>query len=74
MKEHRNNNLHHLYVLQYLVRLTSEYENRIALMKKNMDLNNLDAVDIIDYIETIAAYRMAIEIEKSIVQILSWDL
>lgn len=68
------NSLHHLYVLQYLVRLTSEYENRIAQMKKNMDLNNLDAVDIIDYIETIAAYRMAIEIEKSIVQILSWDL
>ena len=66
--------LHHLFVLQYLVRLTSEMENQIQTMKQNMDLNNLDAVDIIDYIETIAAYRMAIQIEKEIVQILSWNL
>ena len=59
----KKNDYHHLFVLQYLVRLTSEYENRIKLMKHNMDLNNLDAVDIIDYIETVAAYRMAIQIE-----------
>lgn len=68
------NNLHHLFVLQYLVRLTSDMENRINEMKRNMDLNNLDAVDIIDYIETEAAYRMAIEIEREIVTILSWKL
>ena len=68
------NDLHQLFVLQYLVRLTSELENRINDMKRNLDLNNLDAVDIIDYIETIAAYRMAIQIEKEIVQILSWKL
>lgn len=66
--------LHQLFVLQYLVRLTSELENRINDMKRNLDLNNLDAVDIIDYIETIAAYRMAIQIEKEIVEILSWKL
>lgn len=70
----KNNNLHHLFVLQYLVRLTSDMENRINEMKRNMDLNNLDAVDIIDYIETKAAYRMAIEIEREIVTILSWKL
>lgn len=74
MSGRKNNDLHQLYVLQYLVRKTSELENRIQLMRKNMDLNNLDAVDIIDYIETVAAYRMAIEIEKEIVQILSWHL
>lgn len=68
------NDLHQLFVLQYLVRLTSELENRINDMKRNLDLNNLDAVDIIDYIETIAAYRMAIQIEKEIVEILSWKL
>lgn len=68
------NDLHHLFVLQYLVRLTSELENTIRTMKKNMDLNNLDAVDIIDYIETVAAYRMAIQIEQEIVSIFSWDL
>lgn len=66
--------LHQLFVLQYLVRLTSDLENRINDMKRNLDLNNLDAVDIIDYIETIAAYRMAIQIEKEIVDILSWKL
>ena len=68
------NDLHQLFVLQYLVRLTSEFENRINEMKHNMDLNNLDAVDIIDYIETLAAYRMAIQIEQEIVEILSWRL
>lgn len=66
--------LHQVFVLQYLVRLTSELENRIAEMKHNIDLNNLDAVDIIDYIETLAAYRMAIQIEQEIVEILSWHL
>ena len=66
--------LHHLFVLQYLVRLTSDLENRINEMKRNMDLNNLDAVDIIDYIETLAAYRMAIQIEQEIVKIMSWKL
>lgn len=68
------NSLHHLFVLQYLVRLTSDLENRISDMKRNMDLNNLDAVDIIDYIETLSAYRMAIQIEQEIVKILSWKL
>ena len=68
------NDLHHLFVLQYLVRLTSELENTICSMKKNMDLNNLDAVDIIDYIETVAAYRIAIQIEQEIVKILSWNV
>lgn len=66
--------LHELYILQYLVRKTSDLENRIQTMKKNMDLQNIDAVDIIDYIETLAAYRMAIQIEQEIVQILSWKL
>ena len=68
------NDLHQLFVLQYLVRLTSDLENRINDMKRNIDLNNLDAVDIIDYIETVSAYRMAIQIEREIVEILSWKL
>ena len=68
------NDLHELYVLQYLVRKTSELENRIQEMKRNIDLQNLDAVDIIDYIETLSAFRVAVQIEKDIVQILSWKL
>lgn len=66
--------LYQVFILQYLVRLTSDMENRIREMKQNMDLNNLDAVDIIDYIETLSAYRMAIQIEQDIAEILSWDL
>lgn len=68
------NDLHQLFVLQYLVRLTSDLENRLNEMKHNIDLNNLDVVDIIDYIETLSAYRMAIQIEQEIVEILSWKL
>lgn len=68
------NNLHHLFVLQYLVRVTSDMENQIREMKRNIDLNNLDAVDIIDYIETMSAYRLAVQMEKDIVGILSWKL
>lgn len=68
------NNLHHLFVLQYLVRFTSDLENRMVLMRRNLDLQKLDAVDIIDYIELRAQIEVASEIEKSIVEILSWDL
>ena len=68
------NSLHHLLVLQYLVRFTSDLENRMVLMRRNLDLQKVDAVDIIDFIELRAQIEVASEIEKSIVQILSMDL
>ena len=68
------NNLHHLFVLQYLVRLTSELENRLREMRANIDLQKLDAVDIIDFVETRAQYEMAVQIEREVVEILSWHL
>lgn len=68
------NNLHHLYVLQYLVRFTSDLENRMVLMRRNLDLQKIDAVDIIDFIELRAQIEVASEIEKSIVQILNMNL
>ena len=68
------NSLHHLYVLQYLVRFTSDLENRMVQMRRNLDLQKIDAVDIIDYIELRAQIEVASEIEKSIVTILSMDL
>lgn len=68
------NSLHHLYVLQYLVRFTSDLENRMSLMRRNMDLQKVDAVDIIDFIELRAQIEVAAEIEKSIVQILNMNL
>lgn len=69
-----NNSLHYLMVLQYLVRLTSDLENQLRTLRQNLNLQKVDAVDIIDFIETRAAYEMAVRIEKEIVQILSWDL
>lgn len=68
------NNMHHLMVLQYLVRVTGDLEIQLKNCRENLDLNRVDAVDIIDFVETMAAYRLAIQIEKDIVRILSWDL
>lgn len=68
------NSLHHLMVLQYLVRLTGDLEIQLKNCRDNLDLNNLDAVDIIDFVETAAQYKLAVQIEKEIVEILSWNL
>lgn len=69
-----SSNLHHLFVLQYLVRLTSELELQLKQMRANIDLQKMDAVDIIDFVETRAQYEMAVRIEREVVQILSWNL
>lgn len=74
MTDNKRNSLHHLYVLQYLVRFTSDLENRMVLMRRNLDLKNIDAVDIIEFIELRAQIEVASEIEKSIVQILNMNL
>ena len=68
------NSLHHLMVLQYLVRVTSDLEVTLQNMRNNLDLQKADAFDIIDFIETRSAYEMAVRIEKEIVEILSWNL
>lgn len=68
------NNLHHLFVLQYLVRLTSDLENRLRDMRANIDLQKMDAVDIIDFVELRAQYEMAVRIEREVVEILSWNI
>lgn len=60
-----------LFVLQYITRFVSEMENRVAETKRNIDLQNLDAVDIIDYVELLAQYRLAVQIEKDILSLLS---
>lgn len=69
-----SNNLHHLFVLQYLVRLTSDLENRLREMRANIDLQKMDAVDIIDFVETRAQYEIAVRIEREVVEILSWNI
>lgn len=63
-----------MFILEYLVRITSDMENTVSAMKRNIDLNNIDSIDIIDYIESLAAYRTMIQIEKDIVNILSWNV
>lgn len=65
-------NLHHVMLLQYLMRITSELEIQLQETRKNLNLQNVDAVDIIDFVETRAAYEMAVRMEKDIIRILSW--
>lgn len=66
-------NLHHIMILQYLVRFTGDLENQLHIMQSKKDLKNLDPVDIIDYIELRAAYQTAVRMERDIVNILSWN-
>lgn len=66
-------NLHHVMLLQYLMRVTSELEIQLSETRKNLNLQKVDAVDIIDFIETRAAYEMAVKMEKEIIRILSWN-
>lgn len=35
----KKNDYHHLFVLQYLVRLTSDLENHISAMKSNLNID-----------------------------------
>ena len=60
-----------MFVLQYLTRFVSEMENRVVEYKRNIDLQNLDAVDIIDYVELLAQYRIAVQMERDIVSLIS---
>ena len=64
---------HQVMILQYLTRFTNDLENRLIQMKRNWDLNNMDAVDIIDYVELRASYQTAVRMERDIVNILSWN-
>lgn len=73
-KNNPKSNLHHLYVLQYLVRLTGDLEIQLKNTRDNLDLQKADAVDIIDFVETRAQYALAVQIEREIVEILSWNL
>lgn len=59
-------------LLQYLMRVTSDLEVQLQNMYRNMTLQKADAVDIIDLIETRAAYQMATRMEREILDILSW--
>lgn len=47
---------------------------QLIQMRNNWDLNKMDAVDIIDFIEARAGYEMAVKMEKDITTILSWKL
>lgn len=67
------NNHHHIMILQYLMRITSELEVQLQEMQTHFKLQNADSVDIIDYIEMRASYHTATKMERDILNILSWN-
>lgn len=68
------NKIHHIMLLQYLLRVTSDLEVQLDSLRRNLSLQNADAVDIIDFVETRAAYQMATTMEREILDILSWNI
>lgn len=66
--------LHNDFLLEYLVRYTDDLEVQLQEIRRNLNLKNADAVDIIDFVETRAAYQTAVRMAGDIAKILSWKL
>lgn len=65
---------HQLMLLQYLNRYADDLEVQLEERRRNLNLKYVDAVDIIDFIETRAAYATAVQMAGDIAKILSWKL
>lgn len=59
-------------LLQYLQRYVDSLEVQLTECRRNLNLQYVDAVDIIDFVETRAAYATATRIMGDILKILSW--
>lgn len=57
------------WIYQYLERITSEYENLLHEMERQL-LASCDTVDLIDYIEARQRYQQAIKMQQDIILIL----
>lgn len=66
--------LHNDFILEYLIRYTDDLEVQLQQIRRNLNLKTVDAVDIIDFIETRAAYQTAVKMAGDISKILSWKL
>ena len=68
------NKLHNDFIIQYLLRITDDLEVQLQETRRNLNLQNVDAVDIIEFIETRSAYETAVKMAGDISKILSWKL
>mgnify|MGYP004660931625 CR=1 FL=1 len=57
------------WIYQYLERITSEYENLLHEMERQL-LADCDTVDLIDYIEARQRYQQAIKMQQDIILIM----
>lgn len=57
------------WIYQYLERITSEYENLLHEMERQL-LASCDTVDLIDYIEARQRYQQAIKMQQDIILIM----
>lgn len=67
-----SNELAFTAIYEYLQRITSEYENQLIALRRNVSLKNADTVDIIDYIETRVRYQTACDIQRDIAHVIAW--
>lgn len=58
-------------LIEYLIRLESELYIQLDERRKNLSLKTVDAVDIIDFVETRAQYEVAVKVVGDISKILS---
>ena len=59
-------------LVQYLIRLESEMYIQLEERRRNLNLQSVDAVDIIDFVEARAEYALVVRMVSDISRILSW--
>ena len=67
-------NLQEQFLLQYLLRITDDLEMQLIESRRNLSRHDVDPVDVIDFIETRAAYATAFRIAEDIGKILSMNV
>lgn len=66
--------MHLQMLMQYLIRLESEMYIQLDERRKNLSLKNVDAVDIIDFVETRAQYELAVRVVSDISKVLAMEV
>lgn len=61
-------------LIEYLIRLESELYIQLDERRRNLSLQNVDAVDIIDFVEVRAQYELAVRVVGDISKVLSMQL
>ena len=62
------------FLLQYLLRVTGELETQLIDNRRNLSRHDVDPVDVIEFIESRAAYATAYKIAEDIGRILKMQV